>query len=101
MGLKGNIYKCKRNEHIWNTFQDQYRFQFNGINNLRLFNSLIGSINPKHKEKFSKFMDYDEKYNLETRGHQTQKIKPIYDRINLDFKKGMAAPRVELGVPSS
>ncbi len=64
IGLNGHFYKCKRfcRDPRWKVVQDQYRFQFNGLKNLQLFDKLIGFINPKHKRRFVDFIKYSHDY---------------------------------------
>lgn len=82
MGLKGNFYKCKRKKDVreWNT-KEQYRFQFNGKDNLILFDRVIGFVNPKMKEKYNKFIGYLERYSNSIKGIPAQQKKFIRDKI--------------------
>ena len=52
IGMTGNLYLTKSYENHWNDF---YRIQFNGKNNLKLFIKKIGFANPKHIVKFQKW----------------------------------------------
>lgn len=81
VGFKGHFYKCKRKirDLRWKNVKDQYRFQFNGKENLLLFEEKIGFINPTYQKKFKTFLEYEAQYAIEK----------------------MAAPRIELGTPSS
>lgn|SRR3989339_102718 len=83
IGLNGAFYDCKRIDFSNDSYKwcyPHYRVQFNGKNNLLLFENKIGFCNPKYKEKFDNFMKYDSEY------------------IPLNR---MAAPRIALGTPSS
>ncbi|TKJ16993.1 hypothetical protein CEE44_00460 [Candidatus Woesearchaeota archaeon B3_Woes] len=52
--MNGNIYiSHKYSNKNWNTL---YRLQFNGKNNLKIFEHKIGFINPKHKTKYESFL---------------------------------------------
>ena len=53
-GMKGNLYLSHRYSNHWN---DLYRIQFNGKNNLEVFLEKIGFVNPKHIEKYKKWKD--------------------------------------------
>lgn len=58
LGMLGHFYTCKRKvrDLRWKTTQPRYRFQFNGMKNLILFNDLIGFVNPKQKKRFVHFL---------------------------------------------
>ncbi len=102
IGLKGAYYKSKsKPDSRWKSPQEKYRFQFNGKNNLFLFNGLIGFINPKHKQKFLNFIEYNKNYNFAMKGIAPRKQKDIREKVNLGFKDKMAALRVELRTSSS
>lgn len=103
LGLKGHFYKCKRikKDPRWKVIQDQYRFQFNGKENLLLFNEKIGFVNSKHEKKFLDFIDYDKRYDALIKGVATSNQKVIRNSINLEFINRMAVPGVEPGTPSS
>lgn len=103
LGFKGHFYKCKRLEKDprWKIVQDQYRFQFNGRDNLILFNEKIGFINPKHKKRFLDFIKYHKEYESIMRGIPFQKQGDFRKPINSKFANRMAAPGVEPGTPSS
>ena len=100
-GMKGHFYKCKRNKKDlrWKTMQQQYRFQFNGKENFKKFNNIIGFINPKHKEKFQKFMEYSTEYDNSIKKIPTQKQKPIRNKINRKLKKWLHQ-ELNLGPPA-
>jgi len=85
LGLKGKFYECKRkNKNYFGTkHQTQYRFQFNGKENLLLFKNQVGFINPKQKEKFLHFLDYNKRYKSKMKGIPTQKQKLVRDKIRL------------------
>ena len=48
-GMKGNVYSINKG--------CSFRLEFPGKNNMILFRDKIGFINPKHEEKFNRFMD--------------------------------------------
>jgi hypothetical protein len=74
ISMNGNFYLAKRKNLGLNyNNQQQYRFQFNGKDNLLLFEELIGFANPKHQKKFENFLEYDKKYNLSINGVSSQK----------------------------
>jgi hypothetical protein len=54
-GIKCNLYEAKRREHKWKTWQQQYRIQINGRDNLKKFVKTIGFVNPKQLEKLADF----------------------------------------------
>jgi len=85
VGMKGSFYEVKRIKVDWEygNHQQQYRFQFNGKENLLLFNEKIGFVNPKQKEKFLNFLRYSEEYDNQIKGIQTQKQKLFRDKIKL------------------
>lgn len=58
IGFKGGFYKCKRiaDKTNFKNIQEKYRFQFNGLKNLVLFNNLVGFVNFKHQNKFNNFI---------------------------------------------
>lgn len=102
IGLNGAYYKSKsKPDPRWKTTQDKYRFQFNGKKNLLLFNELIGFINPKHKQKFLDFMEYDKSYNLAMKGVAFFKQKEIRGSLNEAFKNKVTALGVEPRTSSS
>ncbi len=85
IGMKGHFYECKRKlrDKRWKNVQTQFRFQFNGKENLVLFNKEIGFINPKYQDKFISFLDYDLNYknkwlhrelNTGPRAHETRAL---------------------------
>ncbi len=102
LGFKGHFYKCKRKvrDLRWKVVQDQYRFQFNGIENLVLFNELIGFVNPKHEKKFLGFLEYSNEYDKSVNGVAPKNQKLIRDKLNIHLIEKMAVPGVELGAPS-
>ncbi|PIO08608.1 hypothetical protein COU59_01010 [Candidatus Pacearchaeota archaeon CG10_big_fil_rev_8_21_14_0_10_34_12] len=102
IGMKGHIYdKKSKPDPRWKTFQQQYRFQFNGKENLLIFEKLIGFVNPKHHEKFVKFLRYDRQYNKAVHKSHILDYKQIRESINIEFTKKMAAPGVEPGTSAS
>lgn len=61
VGMKGALYEYKgKMSERW---KKQYRFQFNGYNNLNLFRHKIGFVNPKHEHRFHDFIEYLGKYS--------------------------------------
>lgn len=103
VGMIGYFYKAKRNkiDDKWGIRQQQYRFQFNGKSNLLLFNELVGFINPKHKQKFLDFIEYDREYNNLMKGVPTSNQKYLRPSLNESFKNKMATLGVEPRTPSS
>ena len=89
VGMKGYLYEAKRKtiNPKWNVIQKQYRFQFNGLNNLLLFNNLIGFINPKHNKRYVKFLKYSEKYDKAIFKISSKQQKSIGEKINTFFYK--------------
>lgn len=88
IGMNGYFYITKRkNETSGGGKQQQYRFQFNGRNNLILFNNLVGFVNPKHKKKFNEFIKYDEQYDKTIFGLPPIKQKSAGEPITSEFKK--------------
>ncbi len=88
IGLKGSYYKSKSKPYFkWKTCQNKYRFQFNGKDNLLLFEKLIGFINPKQEKKFKQFLEYDKEYDSSIKGVQALNQKLIRDSINTKFIK--------------
>lgn len=79
IGLKGSFYRAKRLKKDFFSVAQRYRFQFNGLENLRIFEKEIGFINPKHSFKKSKFMDYSEEY--------INKLKIIPTRKQFGYRK--------------
>lgn len=102
-GLRGAFYTAKRinDSRPWKNTLQPYRVQFNGINNLLLFNELIGFSNPKYKEKFKHFINYSSDYDFSINGLQSKDVKPISLKKNEDFNNKMALGRIELPVSSS
>tara|TARA_Y100000310_G_scaffold329968_1_gene400788 strand:- start:10703 stop:11314 length:612 start_codon:yes stop_codon:yes gene_type:complete len=90
LGLSVHFYKCKRKKETikWNR-QTQYRIQINGRENLILFHNLIGFVNPKHENKYIKFLKYFDEYDNSTKGISSKKQKQIGQKINdLYYKSG-------------
>ncbi len=96
--INAKLYQCKRKkkELRWKNLQEQYRIQINGKKNLIAFRDLVGFINPKHQRIFEEFIRYSQEYDLVNKTDLKLKSK-----INKNFIKVMAAPRVELGTSSS
>ncbi len=103
LGMKGYFYTAKRNkaDGFSKLRQQPYRFQFNGKGNLLIFKELVGFINPKHHERFVKFLSYDSNYDKAIKGIQTSLHKKIRGQINSRFIRNMAALGVEPRTPSS
>lgn len=94
LGLNGAYYLCKaRPDPRWKVVQDQCRFQFNGKNNLLLFNELVGFINPKHKQKFLDFIEYDREYDNAIKGLASKNMYPIRNKINFRFSNQVTLGR--------
>lgn len=55
-GLNGNVYKINRKSG-YNNGSIIYRMQFNGYDNLIKFKEIIGFINPKHENKFRRYIN--------------------------------------------
>ena len=89
LGMTGHFYKCKRNKQDlrWKVVQQRYRFQFNGKQNLLLFNDLIGFVNPKHKIKFHNFLKYSDEYDRITKGLPFKEQYFVRKEINSNFRK--------------
>ena len=49
------FYEAKRKNHNWKSWQQQYRIQINGKNNLKKFVREIGFVNPKQLEKLNRY----------------------------------------------
>lgn len=83
-GLNGSSYEAKRNiNNSWKKVHPPFRFQFNGKNNLLLFEKLIGFVNPKHNQKFFNFLRYDQEYSFLMKGIASYKQRFIRDKISL------------------
>ena len=93
IGLKGHFYECKRvKRYLGNGLkisprEKQFRFQFNGKENLLLFERLIGFVNPKHKKRFDEFIKYDHEYEDLEFGKFIRIKDPVYHRVNGLFEK--------------
>jgi len=89
LGMKGYFYDSKSKPNPkWKTFQKQYKFQFNGRENLILFRKLIGFVNPKHQERFENFLDYSKRYDKAIKGIPSQNQK-FYRINNLNGSSGI------------
>jgi len=91
IGMKGQFYMAKRNKidmgNKWGLRQQAYRFQFNGMRNLLLFNELISFVNPKHKKKFDKFIEYSREYDDLMFGIPTKQQKILRTKFkNFSFQ---------------
>lgn len=82
-GMEGKFYLCKRKNSTEFGETPKYRFQFNGKENLLLFNKKVGFANPKHKEKFMKFLKYSEKYDQNIQGVPCNKQHLIRNNVRL------------------
>lgn len=98
LGMNGSFYEAKRRDgyKVWKTRQQQYRFQFNGVRNLLLFQKLVGFVNPKQFWSCKKFLRYSKIYDDKIRGVSSKFQKAIGEEVNQIFYGGMAQGRVEL-----
>ena len=64
IGIVGHFYTYKhiKQDLRWDVIQQQYRFQFNGIPNLKLFRDRIGFVNPKQELRYKLFLEYRKDY---------------------------------------
>lgn len=84
IGMKGRCYDCGIDSNSpWKNPQRKYRFQFNGKNNLLLFNEKIGFVNPKQIYKFENFLRYDKEYDENIKGIPCSKHSLVRDKIKL------------------
>ena len=89
LGMKGYFYLSKsKPDPRWKIVQTKYKFQFNGKQNLILFDNLIGFVNPKHKKRFFDFMKYSEEYDKKIKGVAPFKQKLIREVVNSNFFSG-------------
>lgn len=102
VGLKGAYYlsKSKPNSR-WKTSRPKYRFQFNGKDNLLLFEKLIGFINPKHKKKYDDFLEYDGIYDSSIKRIPVDEQRVVREEINSQLMVNMAVLGVEPRTSSS
>ncbi len=102
IGMEGYFYKSRRKNEdpSWNA-QQSYRFQFNGIKNLLIFNEKIGFANPKHHKKFTKFLRYSEDYNNKIKNLPSHKQKVAGEGVNQIFYGNMAQGGIEPPTSSS
>ena len=97
IGMNGAFYLAKSKPYYkFKNVQTRYRFQFNGKQNILIFNNKIGFVNPKMQEKFDGFAKYDQEYDLEICRVPTQKVKFVNGGINKRFEEWMARGRIEL-----
>ncbi|MBD3253300.1 hypothetical protein GF386_06205 [Candidatus Pacearchaeota archaeon] len=84
IGMNGYFYEAKRNFNKvkWRVVQQQFRFQFNGLSNVLLFEEKIGFINPKHRMKFLRFLEYSKEYDSKIRGISSKKQKRTGENVN-------------------
>ena len=102
IGLRGAYYLAKsKHNPKWLFPQEKYRFQFNGKDNLLLFGELVGFVNPKHKRKYEKFLEYNKNYNQAIKNISLANQIIVRTQINSEFVKIMAAPGVEPGTSCS
>jgi hypothetical protein len=87
IGMKGYFYEAKRKKKDlrWDNIHQTYRFQFNGKDNLVLFNDLIGFVNPKHKKRSDIFLEYSKKYDDSIKGIPSSKQRIIGKEVNKIF----------------
>lgn len=85
IGLKGHFYECKRDKKNikWKNVQVQYRLQFNGDKNLKLFQDKIGFVNSKQFDKFSNFLRYSKEYDDKIKKIPTQKQRFFRNKVKL------------------
>jgi len=85
IGMKGKFYEAKGKKSNFDKgfSQKQYRFQFNGKENLLLFNEKIGFVNPKHTLKFNNFLRYDKEYDDNIKGVSCSKHYLIRNKVKL------------------
>ncbi len=101
LGFKGAFYKCKRvnvSPGAYNELHQKYRIQFNGKNNLLLFENKIGLVNPKYKEKFDTFLLYDKNYDLLSSSLTSKNLKSAKLKVNNLYENKMALGRIELPI---
>ena len=64
IGMKGAFYLAKRKvSNLSFNIHQQYRFQFNGHQNLKIFENKIGFVNPKYQAKLKQFLQYCSDYD--------------------------------------
>ncbi len=103
LGFKGALYKCKRvnvSPGAYREMNQKYRVQFNGKDNLLLFENKIGFVNPKYKEKFDNFLLYDQDYDLLSLNLTKENLKSAKLKVNSIYGNKMALGRIELPTPS-
>ena len=97
LGMHGGFYIQKSKPFFKNT-QQMYRFQFNGVDNLLVFQEKIGFVNSKYYQKFLHFLDYHKKC-FELMKHvrsNSSEMKKLRIPLNEAFVKNMALGRIEL-----
>ncbi len=104
LGLKGAFYKCKRRAEIggFSSNHQMYRFQFNGKNNLLLFEAKIGFVNPYYQDRFLNFIKYSDAYDNTPSNNRGLKLSLSYKQVNSDFdSEDMTLGRLELPISAS
>lgn len=97
LGIRCNLYHACRKASFNSRFSDQDRLQINGRLQTKLFNKLIGFVNPKHLAKFLSIMEYLEEYESRTKGLPESRMRQIYEEMNEIFiVSKMAVRRIEL-----
>ncbi len=83
--MKGKVYECKRNkdERGFKHLHKKFRIQFNGKDNLLLFNENVGFVNPKHKKRFLNFLRYSKEYDKNIQGVPCNKHYLIRNNVRL------------------
>lgn len=88
LGMNGHFYTCKSrpNFAFCKTEQRKYKFQFNGIKNVILFNKKIGFINPKQRLRYHNFIMYSRKYSaIVNKASISDRVK-VRNKVNFSFK---------------
>ena len=102
IGMNGKFYKKTfRLDPRWKIQQDRYSFQFNGKENLLLFEKLIGFSNPKHNKRFEGFIEYSDDYDTSLEKVRKRISSRKYNEINSNFESLMAPGRFELPISAS
>ncbi len=99
--MNGGFYSCKRRTTSFGAYKEnypKYRFQFNGKNNLILFEKEIGFVNPRYQKRLDSFLIYSQEYDEIIRGISPRNVKNATLERNATFIKDMAVPRIELGI---
>ena len=90
LGLTGNFHSAKpRPRKGWRSKRQNYYFQFHGVNNLRLFQNLIGFVNSKHQKKYEGFLKYHKQYEKMRREVPINLQKKERELINKEYVSGV------------